>query len=176
MGVCTTVFITCNTLMNSALIHLLTTHLPVLGILFASILMLYGLIRRSRELKRAALIGYVLTALTGIPAYLSGEEAEDMVEGLPGVTEHYIEEHEDFAKFSVIGVEIIGVISLAGIYASRKNTNMIDTFSKGVVLPSLVVVGMMAWTSHLGGMIRHTEIRSASAQTQHPSSGSEDKH
>jgi hypothetical protein len=161
--------------MNSALIHLLTTHLPVLGILFASILMLYGLIRKSKELKRAALIGYVLTALTGIPAYLSGEEAEDMVEGLPGVTEQYIEEHEDFAKFSFIGIEIVGVISLAGLYASRKNANMISTFSKGVILPSLVVVGMMAWTAHLGGMIRHTEIRSGNVQTQNPSSGSEDK-
>lgn len=161
--------------MNFALVHLLTTHLPVLGILFASILMLYGLIRKSNELKRAALIGYVLTALTGIPAYLSGEEAEDMIEGLPGVTEQYIEEHEDFAKLSFIGVEIIGVISLAGLYASRKNANMIDAFSKGVILPSLVVVGMMAWTAHLGGLIRHTEIRSESTQTQNPSSESGDK-
>lgn len=169
------VLIFCSTLMNSALVHLLTTHLPVLGILFTSLLMLYGLIRKSNELKRAALIGYILTALTGIPAYLSGEEAEEMAEGLPGVTEQYIEEHEDFAKLSFIGVEIIGLISLVGLYASRKNANMIHTFSKGVILPSMVVVGMMAWTAHLGGMIRHTEIRSGSAQTQNSSPGSEDK-
>jgi hypothetical protein len=147
--------------MNAALLHTLSTHLPVLGILFSSILLIYGMIRKSAEVKRAAFIGYVLTSLTALPAYFSGEEAEEIVEGLPGVTEQYIEEHEEFAKLSFIGVEIIGAISIAGLFAARKNANSINLFSKGIMLPALVVVGMMAWTAHLGGMVRHTEIRGA---------------
>lgn len=39
--------------MNEAQLHLLTNHLPVMGSLFTVLLLLWGLIRKSDEIKRS---------------------------------------------------------------------------------------------------------------------------
>jgi hypothetical protein len=144
--------------MNLAHVHLLLNHLPPLGVLFGSLLLIGSLLRKSGELVRASLVTFVAVGLLALPTYYTGEPAEKVVEHQPGVTEEVIGPHEESAEASLIGALILGVVSLAGlaIFHGRE-------IPRGLVLASLIlaliVTGMLAWTAHLGGLIRHVEIR-----------------
>ena len=64
------------------------------------------------------------------------------------------------ALFSLIAIEILGVVSLAALFASRRSTGLSKPFVAAVLGISIIAGGLMAWTANLGGQIRHTEIRS----------------
>ena len=66
--------------------HLMMNHVPVLGSIFGFVLLAWGMLRGSTEIKKVALTILVLTALFAIPVYLTGEPAEETVEALPGVS------------------------------------------------------------------------------------------
>ncbi len=71
--------------MNQAHFHLILNHLPILGILFGLIILTGGFLTKNAAVKRTALGMFVLSAIFAIPAYLTGEGAEEVVENLPGV-------------------------------------------------------------------------------------------
>jgi hypothetical protein len=48
-------------------------------------------------LKRISLGIFIIVALLAIPAYLTGEPTEELVENLPGVSKSSIEQHEEAA-------------------------------------------------------------------------------
>ncbi|HET7290515.1 MAG TPA: hypothetical protein VFJ67_08775, partial [Thermodesulfobacteriota bacterium] len=82
--------------MNAAHWHLILNHIPLIGIGFVILLMIIAFARKSQELKNVAMIFAVIVALWAIPAYLTGEPAEEVVEDMPGISENIIEEHEEF--------------------------------------------------------------------------------
>jgi hypothetical protein len=72
---------------NGAQLHLLTNHLPVVGSLFATLVLLSGLLFKNSSVRRTGLALLAFAALTTLPAYYSGEPAEEKIEDLPGVSE-----------------------------------------------------------------------------------------
>ena len=70
--------------MNAIHVHLMLTHVPVLGTVFGLGLLLVALWRRSDEVKKVALGVFVLAALFAVPVYLTGEPAEDGVNPTSG--------------------------------------------------------------------------------------------
>ena len=150
--------------MNSAHIHLFLNHIPVLGTVFAVVLLAYALLKRSDEVIRIGLLILVFTGLTAIPVFLTGEPAEEIVEKFAGVSEAIIEQHESYAKFALVSAIVTGILAfltfLFSFWAERKATWLvIATFFLGAITG-----GWMLKTASLGGQIRHTEI--ASTQTQ----------
>jgi uncharacterized membrane protein len=146
--------------MNAAHIHLLLNHIPLIGAAVAILLLAVGVVRKSAELKKTSLWIFVIAALVTIPVYLSGEPTEGVVEHLPGVAKPIIEQHERTALFSLIAIEVLGVVSLAGLFASRRSAEVSKLFVTAALGVSIIAGGLMAWTANLGGQIRHTEIRS----------------
>lgn len=144
--------------MNVAHLHLLTNHLPVLGTLFGLGLLLFALFRRSNELKKVSLGVFVIVALLAVPPYLSGEPAKHLVQNMPGVSRTFAEQHEDAAQFAFTGIVILGVASLCGLIWFRREKLLPSWFTAIVLLISVGVFGLMAWTANLGGKIRHPEI------------------
>jgi hypothetical protein len=53
---------------------------------------------------------FVFSALATIPTYLTGEPAEDAIEGVAGAIEPWIEPHEEAALVSLILGEALGVL------------------------------------------------------------------
>jgi uncharacterized membrane protein len=149
--------------MNLAHLHLILNHAPVLGTAFGLGLLLYGLWRRSDELKKAALGVLVIVSLLAIPAYLTGEPAEEVVESLPGDAKAIIERHEDAAVYAFSGILVLGAAALTGLIVFRRGREIPAPFSWGLLGASVIVGGLMAWTANLGGEIRHSEIRSVPA-------------
>ncbi|OYW16158.1 MAG: hypothetical protein B7Z54_09810, partial [Sphingobacteriales bacterium 12-47-4] len=70
------------------------------------------------------------------------------------------EDHEGWAKFALISILATGLLSLVSLFTSKHLA--LTRISKLVVLVLAIgSAGIMAQTAHLGGQIRHTEIRGA---------------
>jgi uncharacterized membrane protein len=149
---------------NAAHIHLLLNHLPLLGTGFGVLLLLLAFARRSDELKRVSLGVFALAALIAVPTYLTGEPAENVVERLPGVSKPIIEEHEEAAEGAAAALGVLGVFSLAGLVRFRRSA-LPNWLAVSSLVLGLVVAGLMARSANLGGLIRHSEIRSPNGVT-----------
>ncbi len=146
--------------MSWAHIHLAISHLPVIGLLFAFLLLVAARLRRSLELTRVSYVLLVVLAVVAVAVYFTGEPAEELVEKLAGFSEPLVERHEDMALIATLGTVLLGLAALLGLARLRRGRTAGEWYGRGLLLLGLLVVGVMAWTANLGGQIRHSEIRS----------------
>jgi uncharacterized membrane protein len=142
-------------------LHLMLTHLPVLGVLFGTLLLVVGVVRQNDVLRRTALVVFLATGVLAGATYLTGEPAEEAVEHLPGVSKVIIESHEEAALVATLAAAGLAIISAAGLIRYRKGKAIPTGFATIALIVGIAVTAAMAWTANLGGQIRHTEIRSA---------------
>jgi uncharacterized membrane protein len=161
--------------MNWAHVHLLLSHLPVIGTIFGVLLLLLALLRKSEELKRVSLGVFVLTALISLPVYFTGEPAEEMVEHLPGVAESLIDRHKDAALFALLMAGAAGIVALAGLILFRRSERLPGWVVAVALVLSFATSGLMGWAANLGGQIRHTEIRAGFTAPAETEGGQETK-
>ncbi|MGH7675969.1 MAG: hypothetical protein ACREMV_11925 [Gemmatimonadales bacterium] len=145
--------------------HMLLNHVPILGVIFGVVLLVAALVRRSDELKRASLVVFVVVAALTVPVYLTGEPAEEAVEGLAGVSETAIEVHEEAALAALVGIEVLGVMALAGLLSWRRAPALAGRLTVGALVLGLVAGGLMTITGSSGGKVRHSELRGGVADT-----------
>ena len=98
--------------MDATHAHLLTNHIPILGSIFGVLLLIIGMVLRNKTAEIIAISTILLASIFTIPVYLSGEEAEDKVESLQGVSEHELEEHEEHAELSLWLMLVSGGLAL----------------------------------------------------------------
>jgi len=147
---------------NQTHIHLLITHLPIIGSFMGAIVLAHGLWTRSHETKIVAYILLIISSVGACIAYLTGESAEELVEKIPAVAKRTIEIHSDFAVFALISLIVLGVASIIGLFLSFKKSPISKIMAVSTLLISLISFGLIARTGYLGGQIRHTEIYSTS--------------
>ena len=145
--------------MNPAHLHIILNHIPVIGVPFGAALLIYGLLRKSEEVKRASFVAFLVIALLTIPTFLAGQAAEEMVEHLPGFSEQMIENHEGAALIALIATLALGAISLAILLLPPRFSSAGRLMVLTLLIFSLAVGGWLARTANLGGKIRHTELR-----------------
>ncbi len=153
-------------MINGAQFHLLVNHLPVVGFIGATLTLIVAIVVTSTAIKKFVLGITVIAGLSALPAFWTGEPAEEVIEHLPGTDKALIHEHEEAAEFATILAVITG-ISAAGAFflQSRKPESLTKTLP-GVLILSLATAAAMAKTAHEGGKIRHSEIRGT--QTAQP--------
>jgi uncharacterized membrane protein len=149
--------------MNGAHWHLAVNHLPIIFPIVGVIVMITGLISKSEAVKRTAFMIFILGAFTAIAAMNTGEGAEEVVEKINGVTENYIESHEETAETFAILAYILGGISLLGLWASFKQKSFSTIISIATLIFAFVVLFFAKQTGTTGGEIRHTEIRNGNS-------------
>lgn len=140
-------------------LHLLLNHLPIIITGLGLLLIAIAAWRRDDYLARVALSFFVLSALSALPTYFTGNGAEHAIKGLPGVTREIIHKHEDIALFAAIGVGVLGVFALWALWRYRRPTTVPVGVVRVTLAGALVATGLMAYTGLLGGQIRHTEVR-----------------
>ncbi len=165
--------------MDAAHIHLLINHLPIIGSMLGALVLAHGLYAKSDTTKIAAYSIFVLSSIGAVIAYLTGEGAEEEVEGFPGVLESTIEAHEEFAIYTLITLIILGIAGMAGTFLTLRKPELIKNTAIAVLAISLLSFGMAARTGYLGGPIRHTELNGGAAaptggETGFPSQGGDD--
>ena len=154
--------------MNAPHWHLAINHLPVVGVFLTLVLLGYAIVRGRSELYGVSLGGFVLLALATIPVYLTGRGADDALMEVPDVEEKLISLHEAAATVAFIGVGVLGVVSLAVLWFSRKLPRLSRGMATVVFILALAETALLGRTANLGGAIRHPEIRSANQPTGAP--------
>lgn len=148
---------------NPAHLHLVLTHLPVVGMFAVGGLLGWGWLRGSRDGVKAAFGAAVLVALLAVPVYLTGQQAEEQIEDARWASETLIDRHEDIARYALFGVLATGAIAAAGLWQLRAGGVASRRTTAAVALAVAVTGAMMGWTANSGGAIRHDEIRTAVA-------------
>jgi predicted membrane protein DUF2231 len=143
-------------LMNAAYIHITLNTIPPILNTTALLLLLVGLMRRNVSLTRTAMVLLLAAAIVGIPTYLSGQRAEDIVEKIEGVNAAAIEPHEDAAKYALIIFIIQAVVVLAALIAAAKGT-LPQWMTVIVLIVALFASATVLRVAYLGGKIHHPE-------------------
>jgi hypothetical protein len=145
--------------MDSTHIHLAFSHVPVIVVPVGIALLLFGALRRNRDAMTAGMALFVLSALTAGGVFLTGEEAEDAVEKLPGVSHAVIERHEEFASATLAATIALGAVALVSAALLHRSRKVALAAVGSTAVVSLVTAAMLLQTANLGGQVRHTEIR-----------------
>ena len=144
--------------MNGAHLHLILSHIPIVGSGFTVLLIIFSLVLKSKETKRTALWFSVITGFAALAAYLTGDSAEEIVKAIPGITEAVVEPHEELALYYLLSLLLIGAIALAGLFLSRASATVLQKFTVIVLILNIMVMFLAYKTGVSGGKIRHTEI------------------
>lgn len=150
--------------MNDAHFHLIVNHFPIIFTIVGVIVLLVGFIAKSEAVKRTGYLIFILASISSIVAITSGEGAEEVVENLTGVSENFIERHEESAEIFSILSYILGGMSLLGIWASFTKKHFANTISIVTFIFAIVTLFFAQETGTTGGEIRHTEIRDGTIQ------------
>lgn len=160
--------------MNDAHFHLVVNHLPIIFPLVGVIILITGLIAKSEAVKRTAYMVFSLGAVTTIAAMTSGEGAEEVVENIKGISESFIEKHEEAAELFSLLSYVLGGLSLIGLWASFRQKTFSSIVSIAVLGLAFIVLVFAKQTGTSGGEIRHDEIRIGTSTTQIPVDNDED--
>lgn len=147
--------------MDQAHLHLLITHLPIFGSLLGTLVLGYGIWKKSNTTKTAAHYIFIISALGACIAYITGEGAEETVENIQGVSENIIEQHADFAAYALTALISVGVASLITIYLEFIKNSLAKSLTLVTFFLAIIGFALVARTGYLGGQIRHTEISSS---------------
>ncbi|OJJ14836.1 hypothetical protein BKI52_40475 [marine bacterium AO1-C] len=157
--------------MNDAYLHIALNHLPIIIPMVGLLVMIGGLITKSDIVKRAAFCLFILGTITAIPANVTGEGAEEIVEKL-GISHDIIHEHEEKAETFVLVMYGLGLLSVIGLWANLKQKGFAGIVTLVVTVFSVVTLYFAQQTGNSGGEIRHTEIR----KDFKPAKGGDDHH
>lgn len=138
-------------------IHLLLNHFPTVGMIVGLSLFLLALLKRSEELKRAALAVFFAIALISLPTYMSGYSAQKSLRGVRTVSQDVINFHQRSALLALFVMEATGVVAWYGLWCSRTRA-MGPRITAAAMLLSAVTIGLMGSAANVGGEIQHPEI------------------
>jgi len=151
--------------MNTAHLHLLVNHFPIITPLLAGLILFFAILMKSENSKRIAYFLFIVAGLATMAAMATGDGAEDAVESIAGVTESSIEEHEESAEVFAVLNYVLAVLSIIGLWASLKQKKFSALLSIAIVLLTVVSFFFAYQTGNSGGKIRHTELNSAVENT-----------
>jgi hypothetical protein len=147
---------------NGAQFHLLVNHLPVTGFLGMVLALAFAMITKSLDIKRFVLVATAVVGLSALAPYFTGEEAEEVIEHLPGVSKDLIHAHEKLAEQATILAVLTALAAALAFGLHFKRPDSLKASIPAVFLLSLVTAGLMGAAGHEGGKIRHPEINTSS--------------
>jgi hypothetical protein len=152
--------------MNGAFLHLAVNHIPVVAVPFTAILMLVGLIRRSRDLIHVSYAAILVCAIFALISLKSGGPAARTLfqSGAPGIARESIHNHAEAAEGAMIGVGIATVLGLLGFGLSFRTTGSPLWLNVIAMLWFFALSVAFMRVAHLGGLIRHPEIAAPPAK------------
>ena len=107
--------------MTPEYLHVVLNHLPLFGLLIGGTLLFAALIRKSAELRGAALVVVALSALSAWPVAEAGESGFDRVQSMSNADGlKWLKEHEARADKAVPVVYVTAALAAAALVAARK--------------------------------------------------------
>ncbi len=145
--------------MDATHVHLALTHVPIVGTVIGTLILAYSIVKNNKAVSQVALFTLLVMAFISAPVFLTGEEAEESIEHLPGVEEHYIHEHEELAEKAIWLMVILGVFAAFTLYAVNAELAIAQKATIITCVIGIATFVAFVQVGNLGGEIRHTEIR-----------------
>jgi uncharacterized membrane protein len=154
--------------MNPIVVHVVVVHVPVVGLLFAALTALAAAVWDDRRLMILALAFTALCAIAGVVAYGSGPAAyERLRAGLEPADIAMADGHAILGKISFAALVLLGVGVLQTALRWSGGTPPPRWASWALTAVLFLAAALLAYTAHLGGGIRHPEVR-ANPATRDP--------
>ncbi len=148
--------------MTAVRLHLVFVHLPVVGCLIAlAILLLAHKLREEIVFK----IGYgilLFCTFSSVVAYISGGYAYEGLDSNPSIQSEQSDPHALIARAAFMLMVVAGVATLSVFLQYLQGEKPHLWHRRGILIAAFILVYLFAWAAHLGGRIRHEEIRGAS--------------
>jgi uncharacterized membrane protein len=145
--------------MNDAHLHMIVNHFPIIGTIIGLGILLMGMFLKNNTIKSTSFFVFIVIAIFAFLSMYTGEGAEHMVKDMPTVGIKVIHIHEELADKLALVLYLLGIISIAGIYAQRKNFYQSKLIAFMAMTVAFVAVFLATQVGTSGGEIRHTEIR-----------------
>ncbi|MFB6286994.1 MAG: hypothetical protein ABEK03_10525 [Candidatus Bipolaricaulia bacterium] len=154
--------------MTAAHLHLALNHIPVLGALLGAVLLAYGLWRGQETVQNVSLGLLVVVGAVAVAVYLTGEPAEEIVEGAAGVSHDAIEVHEAWGLYAFLASIVTGIGALGTLVLEYVRQHLARKAVQAVLVLALLTSGVMVYTANLGGKINHPELRASTSAVEAP--------
>lgn len=146
-------------------IHLMINHFPLFTTLMGIILLVYTLVTKNKNFEKLYMILFIVSGLSIIPTYFSGENTEHIVEKINGVARRAIHPHEEAGEKALIVTILLGIFSIGKIFI-KNNEKATKALTYLILIASIASLGLISYTANLGGQIRHTELNENNVTVQ----------
>lgn len=150
--------------MNPAHWHLVLNHFPIIGTFIGTLTLLAGLLLKGDAIKKTGLVILLFAAIFAFPVHETGEEAEEIVEEIAGISHELIHEHEEIAEpFNLFAIAIILLGGTSLVMLQRKPA----LGNKLVIATLLLGIFTSYWAFRVGqsgGKIMHQDIINATSK------------
>lgn len=146
--------------MNSAYLHLLINHIPVILAPLGAIVAIIALLTRRRAVWLYAVATLTLSGLSAYPVMATGDAAGDFVkDNVPGVSRAAIEAHGDAGDTTMWVLLAAGAVAAYAWWRlTRKELTPLPLWlGVLIVVLGIASAGMVSYTAVKGGYIIHKE-------------------
>ncbi|MFK7000993.1 hypothetical protein [Flavobacterium oreochromis] len=144
--------------MNSAHLHLLINHFPIIGLFFGIIILIYGIFKRNHLVLNIAYMILIFSMVTGKLSMITGDKAEDFIEKMNNFSNNLIEIHEEKAEIFMKIMYILGVTSIIGLIANNKKHSKTHLIAILILITGTIGIILSQPVGTSGGKIHHNEI------------------
>lgn len=150
--------------MNMVHFHLLLNHFPIIGTLIGVCLLGWGIVRKQDILRFTGALIISIMALITLPVNKTGEEAEEAVEHMQGISEVMLEEHEETAETAFFSMCVTGLLSIGSLVLDRRSHAKTSLAYVTTFVLSLITCGFMIQAGYYGGQIRRPDLHGGGQQ------------
>lgn len=129
--------------------HLVVNHLPIVLAGLASLAALAAAVSGRDGAWRYAIVTGLLAGLAAPLAFLTGQQAEEIAESLPGLAEEAIETHEHWGLYALIALGIAGALAIVALFRKSRGTRW------AFALAIWAATAVTTVTAFYGGEIEH---------------------
>jgi hypothetical protein len=148
--------------MNLAHVHIVLNHVPSLGSIAGLLLLLAGIYKKDEAIKQFAYGVLVLISMAVLPTYVTGAEAQKIVEKSPTYSAGMVQLHQNAAMITLLCMTAAGMFAWLGIWEYRRHSRSGSLTTFATLISTMAAVGCVLLTASIGGKISHIEIRDAS--------------
>lgn len=145
--------------MNAPHIHLLAVHLPVVLCPLVVALLALGWLRKSDGLEKTGYAILIFAAAAGTIAFYSGPSAFEMLQEKLSDERQLVEDHAAIARAAFIVALLAGAVAIQALLQFAQEEPPVRWLRAAILAAAIAACYLMAWSAHLGGQIRHPEVR-----------------
>lgn len=139
--------------------HLLLNHLPIISVIFGSVILFVGMLFHLKQVKIVGLSLFIFSAILFFPTMYTGEKVEHVVGDQPGVARYLIEEHEEIAEKAELNVDLLAAMALITLLSIATDKKISKWLIRITLIISFISIYFVIQTGHSGGQIRRPELR-----------------